>query len=463
MRVNEASMQLRWNERENERTPRTPANQRHSPARFPYGKIRGDPAGNRTLLALVTLHQATIFTSWDLKCGYRQVPVKLQDRETTVLTATDERWFQFCAMPFGLKCAPATFQSMLVRILDGLIWEYTLAYLDDVIAWSSSWEEQVAHLSVVLERLAINGLTCATNKCHVGETSQGTSTGEWSVTRNARSADITRQVPSLLTHVLPVEGNVLVPRPSFSSSPSSCASLSVYLPPRVLVLWQAGPGCKDLPPDPHLQAGDTVLRVEKGCCSIRDRQTARLLPGFQRLSPRTTRYRGLNDVATSYRARREPLPPVDRAATLTISAVEFYGMKTAVVEWPSYSLPTWMNLVRFLAGSLPYVRMWESCRTTPLVYGFHRESPISSAFAFRRFSIPRYSFTLICSPDLDVKIRTNLFTHFHDMSGYRGSTTMSPVFPFEYYTSCCTLTRQQDQQDCIDDSLFVCDAKIDMN
>ncbi|KAJ8878394.1 hypothetical protein PR048_018972 [Dryococelus australis] len=36
----------------------------------------------------------------------------------------------------------------------------------------------------------------------------------------------------------------------------------------------------------------------------------------------------------------------------------------------------------------PDFRMWESCRTMPLIGGFSRGSPVSSALSFRRFSIP---------------------------------------------------------------------------
>ncbi|KAJ8866140.1 hypothetical protein PR048_033664, partial [Dryococelus australis] len=50
----------------------------------------------------------------------------------------------------------------------------------------------------------------------------------------------------------------------------------------------------------------------------------------------------------------------------------------------------------------PDFRMWESCRTMPLVGGFSRGSPVSPALSFRRCSILT-SITLIGSQDLDVK------------------------------------------------------------
>ncbi|KAJ8887796.1 hypothetical protein PR048_014014 [Dryococelus australis] len=70
-------------------------------------------------------------------------------------------------------------------------------------------------------------------------------------------------------------------------------------------------------------------------------------------------------------------------------------------------------VVRFSAGSLPDFSVSKSCRTTPLVGGFSRGSPVSPTLAFRRCYIPH--FTLIGSQDLDVKSRPNLSTHSLDV------------------------------------------------
>ncbi|KAJ8883950.1 hypothetical protein PR048_015806 [Dryococelus australis] len=53
-------------------------------------------------------------------------------------------------------------------------------------------------------------------------------------------------------------------------------------------------------------------------------------------------------------------------------------------------------------------RIWESCRTMPLVAGFHWGNPVSPAISFQHCSI-RSSITLIGFQDLDFKSRPNLF------------------------------------------------------
>lgn len=137
-----------------------PLNLITKPAAPPYISVK---------TALNMLGNAKVMTSLDLRSGYWQIPVKPEHRHKTAFTAPDGGRYQFCAMPFGLKCAPSTFQAMMVRVLDGLIGECVVAYLDDVVVWSQTWEEHIQHLSLVLERLAINGLVCANHKCHIGK------------------------------------------------------------------------------------------------------------------------------------------------------------------------------------------------------------------------------------------------------------------------------------------------------
>ncbi|KAJ8883863.1 hypothetical protein PR048_015718 [Dryococelus australis] len=85
------------------------------------------------------------------------------------------------------------------------------------------------------------------------------------------------------------------------------------------------------------------------------------------------------------------------------------GGVAAVAEWLARSPPTKANRVHSPAGS-PDFRMWEPCRTIPLVGGFSRGSPVSLVLSFRRCSILT-SITLTGSQDIAVQSRPNLFTH----------------------------------------------------
>lgn len=106
---------------------------------------------------------AHYITTLDLTKGYWQVPVAVNDQPKTAFM-TPHGLFQFTRMLFGLKGAPATFQRMIDKILDGL-GDFAGAYLDDVIIFSTSWEEHLAQLNSVLCRIKNAGLTIKKSKC----------------------------------------------------------------------------------------------------------------------------------------------------------------------------------------------------------------------------------------------------------------------------------------------------------
>ncbi|CAF4636209.1 unnamed protein product, partial [Rotaria magnacalcarata] len=53
-------------------------------------------------------------------------------------------------MPFGLTNAPATFQRLMDLVLGGLKWSCALVYLDDIIVYSTSFDDHLYHLELVL-------------------------------------------------------------------------------------------------------------------------------------------------------------------------------------------------------------------------------------------------------------------------------------------------------------------------
>ena len=67
-------------------------------------------------------------------------------------------------MPFGLVNATSTFQRLMDLVLEGLH-ECCSAYVDDILIYSGSWNEDILHLEQVLERLAKAGLTAKLTKC----------------------------------------------------------------------------------------------------------------------------------------------------------------------------------------------------------------------------------------------------------------------------------------------------------
>ncbi|KXZ75901.1 hypothetical protein TcasGA2_TC031880 [Tribolium castaneum] len=61
------------------------------------------------------LGQAKVFSTLNLRPGYRQIPIADESRRYTAFTTPDGSLYQFCVMPFGLKGAPGTFQRLMTQ------------------------------------------------------------------------------------------------------------------------------------------------------------------------------------------------------------------------------------------------------------------------------------------------------------------------------------------------------------
>ena len=74
-------------------------------------------------------------------------------------------------MPFGLCKAPATFERLMDRVLQGLLWSRCLVYLDDIISFGSTFIDALDNLTLIFERLRAHGFQLKSTKCHMFQTS----------------------------------------------------------------------------------------------------------------------------------------------------------------------------------------------------------------------------------------------------------------------------------------------------
>nr|XP_046271732.1 uncharacterized protein LOC124073503 [Scatophagus argus] len=107
--------------------------------------------------SLDALSGARWFSTIDLASGYNQVPVSEKDRPKTAF-CTPFGLFEFNRMPFGLCNAPSTFQRLMQRMFGDQQGQSLLLYLDDIVVYSSSVEQHLQRLEMVLGRLQKEGL-----------------------------------------------------------------------------------------------------------------------------------------------------------------------------------------------------------------------------------------------------------------------------------------------------------------
>ena len=113
----------------------------------------------------VTVNTAFIST-FDMRSGYHQVPVRESDKDETAWI-TPFGVFRFRVMPFGLRNAGATFQRLVDR-LRALLWMLLLlAYLDDLAYLSKSFLDHLEGMRRLFEKLREFGLRLNRTKCNL--------------------------------------------------------------------------------------------------------------------------------------------------------------------------------------------------------------------------------------------------------------------------------------------------------
>ena len=94
----------------------------------------------------------TYFSKFDLKSGYHQIQIKEGD-EWKITFKTNDRLYEWQVMPFGLTNVPNNFMWLMNEDFKDFIGKFVIVYLDDVLNFSQTKEENLRHLRYVLERL----------------------------------------------------------------------------------------------------------------------------------------------------------------------------------------------------------------------------------------------------------------------------------------------------------------------
>lgn len=129
------------------------------------GKIRKDsyplPIISEVLENFVN---ARWFSVVDMAKGFWSIPIKEENRDVTAFT-TGNGLYRFTRCPFGLSNSPACWQRAMDVMLSGLQPQTVQCYVDDLIITGTTFNEHLANIGKVLDRVIAYNLRLKPSKC----------------------------------------------------------------------------------------------------------------------------------------------------------------------------------------------------------------------------------------------------------------------------------------------------------
>ncbi len=110
--------------------------------------------------------QNTCLSTLDLSSGFHQIAMEERSSDLTTFVCPLGK-FKYVRMPFGLKNAPAVFQAAVEAVLVPVS-DVSCNYIDDVVIFSSSWNNHLLDIKRVIGCLNTAGFTIKMKKCCFG-------------------------------------------------------------------------------------------------------------------------------------------------------------------------------------------------------------------------------------------------------------------------------------------------------
>ena len=104
------------------------------------------------------------FSKIDLCSGYHQLKIRATDIPKIAFT-TRYGLYEYTVMSFGLTNAPAYFMYLMNKVFMEFLDKFVVVFIDDILVFSKTKEENVEHLRLVLQKLREHKLYAKRSKC----------------------------------------------------------------------------------------------------------------------------------------------------------------------------------------------------------------------------------------------------------------------------------------------------------
>jgi hypothetical protein len=98
------------------------------------------------------LSKAKVFSKNDLRSGYHQIKIRLEDIPKTAFT-TRYGLYEYLIMSFGLINTHAYFVYLIDLVFMLELDKFVVVFIDDILIFSTNAEEHAEHLRIILSRL----------------------------------------------------------------------------------------------------------------------------------------------------------------------------------------------------------------------------------------------------------------------------------------------------------------------
>jgi len=95
------------------------------------------------------LHGSSVFSKIDLRSGYHQILVKVDDVQKTAFKSGYGH-YEYVVMPFGVTNALTVFMDYMNRIFRPFLDKFVVVFIDNILIYSRTQEEHAEHLRLVL-------------------------------------------------------------------------------------------------------------------------------------------------------------------------------------------------------------------------------------------------------------------------------------------------------------------------